>query len=448
MVFTRDLRVHDHPALDAAVRNADVVVPAFVFDDDILASDFGCPNRVGFLLEAINDLDAALRAVGGALVVRRGNWHDEVLALVGEHTVSEVHVSDDVSGFAQRRFARLEAALATIGVALHRHPGVTAVPAGAVAPGGKDHYAVFTPYHRKWLGVPWRSIVAKPRHIAVPNGLDAGECPTLDALTLGERSPDVIPGGETEARARLNRWTRAHLGEYPDRHDDLPGDATSRLSPYLHFGCISPLEVATKLRDRPGGAAYVRQLCWRDFFHQLLAARPDAAWHDYRGESTWDDDPDAFDAWRDGRTGYPIVDAGMRQLLREGYMHNRARLVVASFLTKDLHQDWRAGARHFLEHLVDGDLANNNLGWQWVAGTGTDTNPHRIFNPTRQGHRYDPDGDYVRRYVPELAGIAGPAVHDPPPLERAACGYPAPIVDHHAAVAEHRARAGGNGSAR
>ena len=323
---------------------------------------------------------------------------------------------------------------------------MTVVPAGAVVPDGKDHYAVFTPYHRKWLGAPWRAVVAKPRCIAVPDGIEAGEMPAIGDLTGGVRAPDVVPGGETEARARLNRWTRADLDEYPDRHDDLPGDATSRLSPYLHFGCISPLEVATKLRDRAGGAAYVRQLCWRDFFHQLLAARPAAAWHDYRGESSWDDDPAAFDAWRTGTTGYPIVDAGMRQLRQEGYMHNRARLVVASFLTKDLHLDWRSGARHFLDHLVDGDIANNNLSWQWVAGTGTDTNPHRIFNPTRQGHRFDPDGDYVRRYVPELAGVEGGAVHDPTPLDRAACGYPEPIVDHHAAVAEHRARAGSQGS--
>ena len=229
--------------------------------------------------------------------------------------------------------------------------------------------------------------------------------------------------------------------EYEARHDDLPGDATSHLSPYLHFGCISPLELATKLRERAGAAAYVRQLCWRDFFHQLLAARPDAAWNDYRGDSQWEVDADALDAWCNGLTGYPIVDAGMRQLRQEGFMHNRARLVVASFLTKDLGLDWRTGARHFLDRLVDGDLANNNLGWQWVAGTGTDTNPHRIFNPTLQGYRFDPVGDYVRRYVPELAAIAGRGVHDPAPFERAACGYPLPIVDHHAAVAEYRARA-------
>ena len=192
---------------------------------------------------------------------------------------------------------------------------------------------------------------------------------------------------------------------------------------------------------RAGAAAFVRQLCWRDFFAQILAARPDAAWDDFRPRGDrWNDDDDALDAWKDGRTGYPVVDAGMRQLRLEGYMHNRARLVVASFLTKDLHLDWRAGARHFLDLLVDGDIANNNLNWQWVAGTGTDTNPHRVFNPTVQGKRFDPDGEYVRRYVPELAALRGPDTHDPDDKVRRAYDYPAPIVDHQRAIAEYRDR--------
>jgi len=172
-----------------------------------------------------------------------------------------------------------------------------------------------------------------------------------------------------------------------------------------------------------------------------LAARPHAAWQDLRPRGLeWNDDADALAAWREGRTGYPVVDAGMRQLLREGFVHNRARMIVASFLTRDLAVDWRAGARHFLDHLVDGDIASNNLNWQWVAGTGTDTNPHRIFNPTVQGKRFDPDGEYVRRYVPELTALRGPATHEPDAAVRRAYGYPAPIVDHHEAVAEYRAR--------
>jgi deoxyribodipyrimidine photo-lyase len=233
---------------------------------------------------------------------------------------------------------------------------------------------------------------------------------------------------------------------YADHHDDLPGDATSRLSPYLHFGCLSPLEVlhAARHHQGEGADAFVRQLCWRDFYAQVLAARPDAAWSDYvaRGDR-WRDDPDAVQAWKEGRTGYPVVDAAMRQLQAEGFVHNRARMVVSSFLTKDLYVDWRVGARHFLDLLVDGDLAQNNLNCQWVAGTGTDTNPHRVFNPTVQGHRFDPDGDYVRRYVPELRAIKDGTVHDPDVKVRRAYDYPAPIVDHREAVGEYRDRRAG-----
>jgi deoxyribodipyrimidine photo-lyase len=440
VVFTRDLRVHDHPGLAAAVHGADAVVPAFVLDDAILDSRFAVPNRLGFLAEALADLDASLRDRGAGLVVRRGDWVDEVALLVRDSHASVVHVAADVSRYSVARAARLAEVLRPLGARVEVHDGITVVPAGAVVPDGKDHYAVFTPYHRQWQSVPWREVAPTPRAVPMVKGIARGRVPAQRSLVDGHRAPDVVPGGETEARSRLNRWVRAHLAEYPDRHDDLPGDATSHLSAYLHFGCISPLEVATRLHGRTGADALVRQLAWRDFYHQVLAARPDAAWSDYRGPATWDEDDEAFAAWCEGRTGFPVVDAGMRQLLQEGWMHNRARMVVASFLTKDLHLDWRLGARHFLDHLVDGDLANNNLNWQWVAGTGNDTSRHRVFNPTRQGERFDPEGDYVRRYVPELARIDGRAVHDPGPLERDACGYPAPIVDHREAVAAHRAR--------
>jgi deoxyribodipyrimidine photo-lyase len=440
VIFTRDLRVRDHPALVAAVRDASYVTPAFVFDDRILTSGFAGPNRVGFLLDALDDLDRSLREMGGALVVRKGDWVDEVVALTRASGATVVHASDDVSGYARARFARLEAALERIGASLRLHPGVTVVPAGEVVPAGRDHYAVFTPYFRRWSAAPWRSIVAAPRALQLP-AIEVGGLPSLDELSHGERATGAVSGGELAARSALNRWTRTQLAEYGQRRDDLPGDATSHLSAHLHFGCISPLEVATKLRGRAGADPFVRQLCWRDFFHQVLAARPDAAWTNYRGSIDWDRDEESLLAWREGRTGYPVVDAGLRQLLAEGFMHNRARLVVASFLTKDLRLDWRDGARHFLAHLVDGDLASNNLSWQWVAGTGTDTNPHRIFNPTRQGERFDPEGEYVRRYVPELRSIGGGAVHDPGPIERRTCGYPDPVVDHHAAIGEYRARA-------
>jgi deoxyribodipyrimidine photo-lyase len=443
VVFTRDLRVHDHPALVAAAASCERVVPLFVLDDAILSSRFNRPNRTGFLLDSLSDLDASLRDRGGALVTRRGDWVDAVLRVVHDAEATAIHVSRDVSAFAAARRARLERNAERARVAVEFHPGVTVVPPGAITPARGDHFQVFTPYHRRWLAAPRRPILAAPAQVVLPEGMEPGDRPSLGDLTPRSPSPDVVAGGETAARAALNAWVRRRLGEYAARHDDLPGDATSRVSAALRFGCISPAEVEHKLRGRPGADAFLRQVCWRDFYTQVLAARPDAAWSDYRPRGDqWNDDESLFEAWADGRTGYPVVDAAMRQLRAEGFVHNRARMIAASFLTKDLYVDWRRGARHYLDWLVDGDLANNNLNWQWTAGTGTDTNPHRVFNPTVQAQRFDPDGDYVRRYLPELASIAGGAVHEPwrlPDEVRRPLDYPAPIVDHREAIAAYRA---------
>jgi deoxyribodipyrimidine photo-lyase len=444
VVFTRDLRVHDHPALTAAITTCEHVVPLFVFDDAILRSRFNAPNRTGYLLDALADLDVSLRDRGGALATRRGEWASEVLRVARDASAASIHLSDDVSAFAKARRARLEAAAAGVRVSVQFHAGVTVVEPGAVTPTNGDHFKVFTPYHRRWLAAPRRPVLAVPRRITLPDGVDAGVRPELAHLVTGPRSPAVRPGGESHARRALNAWVRRHLGDYEARHDDLPGDATSHVSAALRFGCISPAEIEHQLRGRPGADAFLRQLCWRDFFAQVLAARPDAAWSDYRARGDrWNHDERGFAAWAEGRTGFPVVDAAMRQLRAEGFVHNRARMIVASFLTKDLYIDWRRGARHYLDWLVDGDLANNSLNWQWTAGTGTDTNPHRVFNPTVQGQRFDPDGDYVRRYVPELASVTGGAVHEPwslPASARAALDYPPPIVDHREAIAEYRAR--------
>jgi deoxyribodipyrimidine photo-lyase len=443
VVFTRDLRVHDHPALHAATRTGSVV-PLFVFDTAILRSRLNRPNRTRFLLESLADLDGTLRERGGRLVHRTGDWVDEVLAVAEAAGAGAVHVADDVTAYAQRRREALTAAAADRGVTVHCHPGVTVVPPGSLSPAGGGHFQVFTPYYRRWLAAPRRPVLAAPGAIVVPAELADRPLPDLADLVVGAPAPSVVPGGETAARAALNGWVRRRLVEYGDRHDDLPGDATSRVSAALRFGCVSPAEIEQKLRGRPGAAPFVRQLCWRDFYAQVLASRGDAAWGDYRTRGDeWIDAPDRFAAWTAGRTGYPVVDAAMRQLVEEGFVHNRARMITASFLTKDLYLDWRLGARHFLDWLVDGEIANNNLNWQWTAGTGTDTNPHRIFNPTVQAKRFDPDGDYVRRYVPELRAVAGAAVHEPwalPPAVRAALDYPDPIVDHHGAIAEYRER--------
>jgi deoxyribodipyrimidine photo-lyase len=267
----------------------------------------------------------------------------------------------------------------------------------------------------------------------------------LSDLTTAAASPRLPEGGETAGRRRLERWLESGIDEYAELHDKLAADATSGLSPYLHFGCLSALETAALALSHPRGEAFGRQLCWRDFYLQLLHAVPRLARADYRPRGdVWREDEDALAAWREGRTGYPVVDAGMRQLRQEGAMHNRARLIAASFLTKDLCLDWRHGVAHFSELLVDGDVASNAGNWQWVAGTGTDPRPNRIFNPTRQALRFDPQGDYVRRYVPELAGIEGGAVHEPWKLGRLKpADYPDRVIVHEAAAAAFRARRGG-----
>jgi deoxyribodipyrimidine photo-lyase len=433
-LFARDLRVADNPVL-AAATTAERMVALFVLDDAVVASDFNRPNRAGFLAECLADLRASLRKRGGDLAIRTGDTVDEVARLVDQVDADIVHVAGDVSGFAQRREERLHRRLATAGVELRVHPdALFVVPPGRITPAGRDHMAVFTPYFRRWDATPNRPLLSTPRRLSTAR---LGPCrlPTAGRICAGEQSPERPAGGETAGRRRMFGWLRGPIDAYADRHDELAGDATSRLSPYLHFGCLSPHELRARAQDRGGAGAdaFVRQLAWRDFHAQVLAARPDATATDYRDRGDrWRRDPAELDAWRAGRTGVPIVDAAMRQLRREGWMHNRARMLVAHFLTKKLHLDWRSGAAHFLDLLVDGDVANNTMNWQWTAGTGTDTRPNRQYNLIRQARRHDPDGDFVRRYVPELARVAGPEVHEPwrlPDDVRAGIDYPDPISE-------------------
>jgi len=434
-LFTRDLRVHDNPVLHTACHAAAEVVPLFVLDTAILTGASISANRAAFLAETLADLDTRLRNINGYLVVRRGSVVKEVERIVADLGVTEVHLAADVSGYSHRREQALRARLAGLGCRLRVHANtITVVEPAAITPsGGGAHFAVFTPYYRRWVTACARRLLEAPGRITVaPIATEA--LPSPEEICAGQRSPQLPPGGETAGRRILRDWLAGPIQHYEQAHDDLAGDGTSRLSPYLHFGCVSPTETLRATdRSTPGGEAFSRQLAWRDFHHQVLAARPDTSTADYRTRhDRWRRDDAAARAWRDGRTGYPIVDAGMRQLHQEGWMHNRARLITASFLTKTLYLDWRIGARHFLDLLVDADVANNQLNWQWVAGTGTDTRPNRILNPLRQAQRYDPTGDYVRRYVPELQHVAGPAVHQPgklDPHQRANLDYPDPIID-------------------
>jgi deoxyribodipyrimidine photo-lyase len=432
VLFTRDLRVPDHPALAEAAAVSVRVVPLFVLDDSFLRSDYARPNRVQFLLGSLADLDASLRAVGSRLVVRRGDPVREALAVAQATGAQAIFTSADVSAFARRRARRLAEGCAAHGVEYRAFAGVTVVAPGALLPAGGDHFRVFTPYWNRWRAVPLRARAPKPHRLVLPPGLPPTALPTLAELVTGATSLDLMRGGETHARVRLVAWCRGDVRQYAKRHDALDTEGTSRLSPYLHFGCVSPVEVASRCPTTGAGEPFLRQLCWRDFHHQVTAAFPAIAQADYRPRGRrWRDDAELLEAWKAGRTGYPVIDAGMRQLAAQGWMHNRARLLTASLLVKNLGLDWRLGARHFLDLLVDGDIASNSGNWQWVAGTGNDTRPNRTFNPIRQALRLDPDGKYVRLWVPELSSVPGPRVHTPwalDPAERNRLEYCEPLV--------------------
>ncbi|MEX1162225.1 MAG: deoxyribodipyrimidine photo-lyase [Nitriliruptor sp.] len=435
VLFTRDLRVHDHPALHAACRDADRVVPLFVLDGAILDSRYAAPNRVAALLEALRDLRSSLIARGGGLVVRSGDLVEQVRMVATEVAADDLHLTADFSRHARRRERALEALGAELGVRVTAHPGVAVVEPGAIEPSGGDHFRVFSPYWRRWSVHPRRALVPAPERVPTPTSIPTGTIPSWTDLVDGQEAPDRLRTGGSVARERAAWWFEDPVQGYEEGRDELGHDRTSKLSPHLHLGCLSPNEVAARSDEhRSGREAFLRQLCWRDFNLQLLAANPDLPDEDLRSQGDrWRDDEDDLDAWREGRTGYPVVDAGMRQLQREGWMHNRARMLTASFLTKHLHIDWRAGAWHFMDHLVDGDLANNFAQWQWVAGTGTDSRPNRVLNPVTQSRRHDPTGRYIRRYVPELAGLDDRLVHAPWEGDDqlfSSADYPPPVVDH------------------
>lgn len=435
VLFTRDLRLHDNPALAAAVAAAETVLPLFVRDSGIRGTAYGAAaNRLAFLQEALADLDGSLRERGGALVARDGDVVAETVRAAREVGAEAVFATADVSPYARARERRL-----ALEIDLRLCDGSFVVPAGEARPAGGDHYQVFTPYYRAWSRVEPGDPVPAPRSIRLPASIEAAE-PLVTECCKGSSPHRAGPGGERAGLERARAWLRDHLADYGAAgHDDLGGDRTSRLSPYLHFGCVSARALAARAREL-GGEAFVRQLCWRDFYAQLLAANPRTQTDDLRPRGDrWADDARALDAWKAGETGYPLVDAGMRQLREEGWMHNRARMVVASFLVKDLGIDWRDGARHFFDLLLDGDVAQNVGNWQWVAGTGVDTRPNRVYNPTAQAKKLDPDGAYVRRYVPELASVPAPLVLEP---GVPAVGYPPPIVDHAEAVEAFRRRRG------
>ena len=451
MWFRRDLRVRDHPALAAAAAH-EGCVPVFVFDDRLItAGRFRSAIRTKFMLGCLAELDAALRQRGSHLVVRCGRPEEELPKLCAEVGASDVYFTADVSPWAVARDQRVIDALER--VRAHPMPGVCVVddPAAIRTQQGKP-YTVFTPFARSWRAVPRRAVLQAPRAIHTPR-VAAGTLPTLAALGLDEPASDgTFAPGEDAARKQATSFLRTGLAQYAEGRD-APKGGSSRLSPYLRWGCLSALALDTRVAEMRGAGPddYRTELAWRDFYAAVLLHFPHVTRQEFQERYralSWEDPAEHLGAWTDGMTGYPLVDAGMRQLAHEGWMHNRVRMVVGSFLTKDLHLDWREGERVFMERLIDGDMAANNGGWQWIASTGADPKPYfqRLFNPVTQQEKFDPDGEYVRRWCPELADVPAKKLSKPWTMseeEQAAAGcvigddYPAPIVDH----AQERRRA-------
>ena len=447
----RDLRLRDLPALlDAAAGDANVLA-CFVLDPRLEAGSG--PRRLQFLGDSLREIHAAL---DGRLLVTRGLPTDVLPGICSAIDAKAVHVSADFSPFGVRRDAAVAEQLGTEGISLNATGSPHLVSPGRVTKDDGTPYKVFTPFFKRWRDIGWRAPAQSGA--AAASGIDPAGVSGLPAVVECP-NPHValdLPAGETAARQRWQEFLADGLQCYATDRDrpDRPG--TSRMSAHLKFGTIHPRTLAADLDVRdPGAAAYLRELAFRDFYAAVLQQWPASAWRNWNAAFDAidvDTGPDAdavFDAWKQGRTGYPIVDAGMRQLLATGFMHNRVRMIVASFLVKDLHLPWQWGARWFMQQLVDADVASNQHGWQWCAGSGTDAAPYfRVFNPTAQGKKFDPAGDYVRRWVPELADVADvhrladvsdvhpladvsdvhplsdvSDVHRPP-------GYPEPIVDH------------------
>jgi deoxyribodipyrimidine photo-lyase len=440
--FRRDLRLSDNPAvLDGLAAGGGSAVALFVIDP-LLWQSAG-PVRQTYLLRSLAALGEGL---DGRLLVRAGEPAHVVSSVAREVGAASVHVAADFGPYGTQRDAAVERRLTDAGMAFVRTGSPYAVAPGRVTKDDGTPYRVYTPFHRAWLAHGWRAPAAAPDAASRwvrPDQSDAlPEEPDLGDVRLP-------PVGELAA---LERWAQfvgsGALDHYADRRDrpDLAG--TSGLSAALRWGEVHPRTLLADLGGSKGHEVFRKELAWREFYADVLYRQPASARQSLRPELADlepDVGPDAderFAAWSEGRTGYPFVDAGMRQLRTEGWMHNRVRMVTASFLVKDLHLDWTRGARHFMHWLRDGDLASNQHGWQWVAGTGSDAAPYfRVFNPVAQGLRFDPDGTYVRRYVPELRSVAGPAAHEPWTLgSDATDGYAERIVDHAAERAVTLAR--------
>ncbi len=417
MWFRRDLRVEANVALQTAMSRGRVVA-LFVIDPTLVASSGG--PRLTFLRESLAAIDVAL---GGRLVVRVGDPRVVVPAVAGECTASSVYVARDFTPYGRARDRAVSEALSAVGITLKGIGSPYAIAPGTVVKPDGGSYAVFTPYWKTWRRLLTERLASEPNGGRSDDGVDPSRLVEIasDAFEWPANAYSdcaLPPAGEVPAWERWQWFRENGLGRYADLRNTPSIDGTSQLSTALRWGVLHPLQLIEECDGSPEAEAYVRELCWREFYADILYQRPESSWKNLDGRfdrmqvDTDDAARQRFAQWQEGHTGFPIVDAGMRQLARTGWMHNRVRMIVGSFLVKDLHLPWQWGAKHFMDHLVDGDLASNNHGWQWVAGSGTDAAPyHRILNPTLQAERFDPSGAYAQQWIEEWP-LVGPAMVD------------------------------------
>ena len=451
MWFRSDLRVQDNTALHHACRAADngVIAVFAVCGEQWAEHDWG-GTKVDFVLRSVGALSEALSRLNIPLLIIRvqrfAQLPSKLLAVAKRHACDALYFNREYEVNELRRDREVTAAFQERGRTVHAFADQVIVDVDRLRTGTGGCYTVFTPFKQKWCklladeGLP--PLWPKPRR-QERTGKEPQAVPTTLRGFPVQRRPDLWPAGEQQAQRRLRAFVSKRIGDYHQTRDEPAADGTSALSPYLAVGALSPrqcLRAAVDANDgrldsgRKGVTTWISELVWREFYRHVLSGFPRVcmgrAFKVETDDLPWRYDEDRFAAWCAGRTGFPIVDAGMRQLLQTGWMHNRLRMIVAMFLTKDLFIDWRWGERHFMRHLVDGDFASNNGGWQWSASTGTDAVPYfRVFNPFSQSRRYDPEGSFIRRHVPELAGVTADRLHqaDVRPLE--VRGYPAPVVD-------------------
>jgi deoxyribodipyrimidine photo-lyase len=422
--FRRDLRVGDHPALNAAIEGSDEIVPVFILDKSQIAE--AGEKLLAYMGQSLRALDESL---GNCLHIIEGAQVEVLKELIEMYGVSEVHISDEYERYGAARDARVEAA----GIKLVRTGSPYAVAPGRVLkPSDATPYRVYTPFYRAWCTHGWRAPAKTPAKIlAVTPPAKYRAFPDFP-MPAGV---NVIAAGEKAALARFKEFTKKGLDSYDENRNFAAIDGTSKMSTYLKFGEIHPRTLLAGLGESKAHDTFRKEIAWREFYADVLFNNPDTDTEYYAKQfkaMRYDKPGKQFQAWCEGKTGYPFVDAAMRQLVLEGWMHNRTRMVVASFLVKDLHLEWQLGERFFAQHLVDYDVASNAHGWQWTAGTGTDASPYyRVFNPIEQGRRFDESGDYIRKYVAELAHLSAAEIHEPWLfLDGYSHGYPERLVDH------------------